>query len=101
MYNYDFNDEFVLYEFNDYLVSVKDKELYLNILITNKNLLLFYDNSKDFIVQKSQGVFVNPNYDLILKLNLNNINHKVVDENSIINDNIIIYNFDIKKYFGD
>jgi len=97
LYNYNFKSEPVNFEYNDYLVKIGDKEVILNILVTNKNILLFYNQERDFAVLKSKGVFVTPTYELVMSIDLNELRYVVEDDNTIINDNIIIFKLNLKE----
>ena len=97
MYNYDFKDEFVVYEYNNCFSVVNNKEMFVNIIITSKNLLIFYDNNSNFIEKKAMGVFISPEYELIASLSLNELKYDCKDNNTSINNNIILYNFNIKN----
>ena len=62
MYNYDFKNESIRLEKHNVFVEINSKELFVSILVTDKNLLLFYNTESDFVTQKSRGVFVTPSY---------------------------------------
>jgi len=98
MYNYDFKNEIIKCELIDNLVEINNKELKVNVILTENSLLLFYNIANDFIKMKTQGVFVTPSYELLLKLKIKDFNYEVIDNNTYINnEEIIIYNFDINK----
>lgn len=98
MYNYDLKNEIIKCELIDNLVEINNKELKVNVILTENSLLLFYNTANDFIKMKTQGIFVTPNYELLLKLQINDFNYEVIDNNTYINnEEIIIYNFDINK----
>lgn len=96
MYNYDFKNELVVFEYNDCLVENNDKVNVLNVLVTNKNILFFYNQENDFVTLKSRGIFVTPTYELVMRVNLKTLKYVVEDNNTIINSNIIIFNFNLK-----
>lgn len=98
MYNYDFKKEKVIYEKHNVFAEINNKELFVNIVVTDKNLLLFYNTESDFVTMKSRGIFVTPSYELLFKLDLENISYEVGDHNTYINnDEIILYDFVLKK----
>lgn len=99
MYNYNFESEKILLEMVDNLVTINDKELRINIIITKDNLMLFR-NIKDGSILNSRGIHELPEYELLLKMKFNDIKFKVDEANTIINFNnneIILYNFDFNK----
>lgn len=98
MYNYDFNNEKVLFEKPNTLVEINDNTYYLNVLITESNILLFRDLNSDFVKQKAMGVFVSSEYELVKSISLNKLNYKCVEENTIINnEEIVLYNIRLDK----
>lgn len=98
MYNYNFGSEKVLKEETN--VTLKCDKTYFtgSLLVTNKNLLIFYDANKDSAL-KGSGVQVMPEYALLAKINLKNIKYEQKDGQVNIN-NIIIYNFDLKNFLN-
>ena len=97
MYNYDFTNEKVVYENNNVYVSINDKELFLSLLITNNSILLFQDLKKSSPLN-GRELYIMPEYDLLLKISLSNIKYKIDNNDTIINDNIVIYNLNIEEY---
>lgn len=98
MYNYDFKNESIKLEKHNVFAEINSKELFVNILVTDKNLLLFYNTESDFVTQKSRGVFVTSSYELLIKLDLENISYEEEDNNTYINnDEIILYDFVLNK----
>lgn len=94
MYNYDFNKEIIKQEYINKLVSINDKEIFVNIIITDKNLLFFYNYDNDFVTKKAQGILLTTNYELIFQEELNNLNYECDEDNTYINiDEVIIYDF--------
>lgn len=96
MYNYDFYNEKVVYENNNTFVNVNKKELYVSLLITTKNILLFQDLKKSSPLN-GRELYIMPEYDLLLKIDLGNTSYKVSDGDTLIDNNIVIYNFDLDK----
>jgi len=99
MYNYDFENESISLEIVDNLATINDVELKVNILVTKENILLFR-NIKAGSVLSSRGIYEMPEYELIVKLDLNKINYKIIEDNTVIdfgNKEIVLYNFDISK----
>lgn len=93
MYNYDFKSENILCEKHNVFAVIKEKELFVNIIVTNKNLLIFYNLDNDFVMQKTKGVFISANYELLVKYNLNNIKYYCENANTIIDNDVILYEF--------
>ena len=99
MYNYTFkeNDEHVLNEAAD----VNIRNMLVNILLTNKNVLVFYDTERDNPM-KSGEMQIMPQFEVIFKIDLSNMNYKIEDEDTIININnnkiFILYNFNLKNF---
>ena len=86
MYNYTFkeNDEHVLNEAADVNIKFTNRNMLVNILLTNKNVLVFYDTERDSALKTSTAQ-IYPQYEVMLSIDLNNMDYKVVDNNSIIN----------------
>lgn len=98
MYNYDFNNEKVLFEKPNTLVKINENTYYLNVLITESNILLFKDLNRDFVKQKSLGVFVSSEYELVKSISLKDLNYKCVEEDTIINnEEIVLYDVRLDK----
>lgn len=98
MYNYDFTNEKVVFEKVNCVAEINQKEVFVNILITKQNLLLFYNSNIGILKEKAMGVIVGPEYDLLLKLSLNNLKYTCEDDNTYIdNGNVAIYDFDLSK----
>lgn len=100
MYNYEFENEMVSYEVHNIFSEIKGNELFVNILITDKNLLIFYNLDNDIVVSKTKGVATSPVYELLMKFELDNIVYKIEDNNTYIKDNIILYNFVFSEFTG-
>lgn len=100
MYNYDFRDEITKCELLNSLIEIDEKSYYYNLLITNKNILLFDNINKNNTLMAS-AVSLLPNNLLVLKIPIQNIHYKIEDDSTIIffdNKTFIIYNFNIKNY---
>lgn len=67
------------------------------ILLTNKNILIFFDTNKDSAL-KGSGVQVMPEYALLTKIPLKELKYTANNEETLIND-ITIYNFNLKEFF--
>ncbi len=96
MYNYNFDNEKVLYENINCIVSINDKQLNISLLVTDKNILLF-DNIMKNNVLEGRLVSIPAEYELIYKIDLRNTSYKVSDGDTLIDNNIVIYNFDLDK----
>lgn len=99
MYNYNFESEKIILEVVDNLISISDATIRMNILITDDNLLLF-KNIKANTIFSGRGIYEMPEYELLVKIKLDDINYKIDEENTIIKlgeKEIILYNFDLSK----
>ena len=101
MYHYEFqkNDEKMVYENPEGLVEIGDKSYDLSVVVTNKNLL-FFNNANKFNALISRGVQIGAEYYLELTIPLKNLNYSIEDGNTFLNYqsvDIIIYNFELNK----
>jgi len=99
MYIYDFDNEEVIIESVDNLITIKDKEIKSNILLTEKNLLIF-KNIKNDSALAGRELYEMPEYELIIKIDLNKIKYSVEENNTYIkigNEEIILYDFDLNR----
>ena len=99
MYNYDFKNKKIVLELVNVLVSIDDKDLILNIIITNHDLLLF-KNIKLNTVISGRGIYEMPEYELVFNAKLNDIKFKIDDLNTLIkygDKEVILFNFDLNK----
>lgn len=102
MYNYDFlkDKEHAINEKEQVLVSFGNKKLLVNIMLTDKNLLFFYDTEKDSPLKCSRMSVV-PHYEVLLKLSLDNLDYHIMDNFTEINfkgDVLLIYNFNLDDF---
>lgn len=102
MYNYTFkeNDEHVLNEAADVNIKFTNRNMLVNILLTNKNILVFYDTERDNAM-KAGGMQVMPQFEILFKIDLGNMDYKIEDEDTIINidGNVVnLYNFNLKDF---
>ena len=102
MYNYAFkeNDEHVLNEAADVNIKFTNRNMLVNILLTNKNILVFYDTERDNAM-KAGGMQVIPQFEILFKIDLGNMDYNIEDEDTIINiDNNVVnlYNFNLKDF---
>ena len=100
MYRYEFIDENVVYEIKDCFVEINKIEFFMNILITNKNILMFQNINKNNVLLSS-GIRLPEENELLLSLDFNKINYEVINNNTNIlldEKQIIIYNFDLNNY---
>lgn len=102
MYNYTFkeNDEHVLNEAADVNIKFTNRNMLVNILLTNKNVLVFYDTERDNAM-KAGGMQVVPQFEVLFKIDLGNMDYNIVDEDTIINidnNNVTLYNFNLKDF---
>ena len=99
MYLYDFENEKFMLEIVDNLVSINDREYTLNIVLSELNLLLFKNIKKDSVLA-AREIHEMPEYELIVKINLNELKYDIDDNNTVINysgNEIILYNFNLKE----
>lgn len=99
MYRYNFECEKIILEIVDNLVSINELEFKMNIIITEDNLLLF-KNVKEESILKAKGINELPDYELIVKIKLEDIDYEIDGNHTIIklgNDEIILYDFDLNK----
>lgn len=101
MYNYDFikKEEKVLFEKTNCYVEIDDYSYNLNVLVTNKNILLFYNSLKNSAL-KASGIEEVPQYYLELAIPLNNLEYSIEDGNTFIefnNSDILLNDVDISK----
>ncbi len=97
MYNYDFQNEKVIYENINSFVEIFGKMVNCSILVTDKNILLFEDSEKDRAL-KGRGIQLPSNYVVFMKIDLKGINYRVDNEDTIINlGDVILYNINLDK----
>lgn len=102
MYNYDFSKEKVIFEKLNTLVEISGRSYCYNILITNKNILLFVNVNKNNSLI-SRGVQLPSENELVKTIPLDKLKYKCIEEDTIINvsnDEIIIYNINIDKFLS-
>lgn len=96
MYIYPFkeNEEIVFNEREDVLVSIKKKKLKVNILLSNKNILVFYNS--DFNLDSKH---ITSNYKLIYKIDLSNMEYVVKMGNTYFKKiDVVFYEFDMEDF---
>lgn len=97
-YDYDFskNNEHVVEELNNILVSFDDTTYECNIIKTDKKILFFVDDSKN--VLKNSSITLLAKNKLIHAIDLQELDYKLHDNNTIINfqgHEIIIYDYQL------
>lgn len=102
MYNYTFkeNNEHVLNEAADVNIKFEKRNMLVNILLTNKNVLVFYDTERDNAL-KTRGMQVMPEFEVLFKVDLSNMDYTINDEDTILHMNsgsVTMYNFNIKDF---
>ncbi len=97
MYNYDFDNEKVTYEKVNCVAEINQREIFTNILVTDRNLLLFYNPNRGTLNERTMGVILSPEYELLRKINLEDIKYSCEDNNTYIDNDIVIYDFDLSK----
>lgn len=96
MYIYPFkeNDEIIFNEREEVLIRLENKKLKVNILLSNKNILVFYNT--DFNLDNKH---ITSNYKLIYKIDLSNMEYEIKNKNSYFrNIDVIFYDFDIEDF---
>ena len=96
MYNYDFNGDNIKEEYLDKTVEINGKVHVLNVVLTSKKLM-FFKNVVDTLIEKSLGVCVTPEYELLFEMNLCDIKCTCEDNDTHIAhaDNMITI-YDLK-----
>lgn len=102
MYNYPFrdNEEYAISEGASVNCKAGNKNIIVNVLLTNKNILIFYDSDKNNPI-KSSGIQTMPEYEVLFKVPLDNMNYKVSEEDTLLNidgSDVTLYNFNIKDF---
>ncbi len=100
MYNYPFRDnkEYAISEKSSVNCMFDNKSILVNILLTNKNILIFNDSDNPIKESKIKNL---SEYKVLFKVPLDNMNYKVNDKDTLlnINDSIVtLYNFNIKDF---
>lgn len=102
MYNYDFKEthESILKEARDVNVKVDKEYFQTTFVLTEKNLLVFYDINKGNPIWGS-GTQPLPEFYLLFSIPTNNINYKIMKNNLyiLLNNQIInCYNFNLENF---
>lgn len=102
MYNYDFKEthESIFKEARDVNVKIGNEYLQTIFVLTEKNLLVFYDINKGNPIWGS-GTQPLPDFYLLFSIPTNNINYKIMKNNLyiLLNNQIInCYNFNLENF---
>lgn len=102
MYNYDFtnNKEKIKDEITNVEICFNNAYYLTNIVITNKNLLIFYDMNRDNVL-KARGVQVLPDMNAIIRIPKKELKTRYDDINSYIkyqNSEVILYGINLEDY---
>ena len=105
MYNYDFenNKEKIKEEIINIEVCFNNCYYLTNIVITNKNLLVFYDMNRDNVL-KSQGVQVLPDLNAFISIPIKKLEIRYDNINSYIkyqNKEVTLYGVNIEDYIDN
>lgn len=97
MYIYDFlkDNEHAINEREQVLISKFNEELFVNIILTNKKLLLF---SK---CESSSSKILVPMYKVLFSFNLDNLDYHIEGNSTVIssNDSVIqLHNFNLDEF---
>lgn len=71
MYNYDFdkNEELIKDEYQDVAIDIEEERQMVNIIITDKNILIFYDITRTSPLRTR--IYEIPQYELVLHISFN------------------------------
>lgn len=102
MYNYNFkeNNELLIKEEKNVNVKIKKNYYMTNFVLTEKHLLIFYDSNHNNALS-SRLVQIMPQFELLLKIELNNIKYETNEDNFILivnDERINCYDFDVCKF---
>ena len=100
MYDYDFTNEKVIKEAMTVNVKYNSKYYLANILLTPNNILFFIDSNNDNFL-KGSGVQVLPEFVLLTKYPINKLKYEEKENEIILNNEITIYNFELKDFLKD
>ena len=100
MYNYPFrdNEEYVLSEEAEVNCQVHESNMLVNILLTNKNILIFKEKNNTL---KSGEIHTMLEFEVCFKVPLNNMDYTINKEDTILNidnDVVTLYNLNIKDF---
>ena len=99
MYDYNFEKEKVIKEETNLNLKFNKNYFLGSVLLTDKNILIFFDTNKDSAL-KGSGVQVMPEYALLTKIPLKELKYTANNEETLINDNLTIYNFNLKRFIN-
>ena len=99
MYDYNFENEKVIKEETNLNLKFNKNYFLGSVLLTDKNILIFFDTNKDSAL-KGSGVQVMPEYALLTKIPLKELKYTANNEETLINDNLTIYNFNLKRFIN-
>lgn len=102
MYNYNFktNNETIIKEATNINIKFNNSYYLTNFILTEKNLLVFYDVNKGNPIWGS-GTQPLPDFYLLFSIPTNNINYKIMKNNLyiLLNNQIInCYNFNLENF---
>ena len=102
MYNYDFKKthESILKEARDVNVKVDKKYFQTTFVLTEKNLLVFYDINRGNPIWGA-GTYTPPSLDLLFSVPRNKVVYEVIDNNLYLivdNEKINCYDFNLEGF---
>lgn len=97
MYDYNFEKEKVIKEKTNLNLKFNKKYFLGSVLLASKNILIFFDANKDSAL-KGSGVQVMPEYALLAKIPLKELKYTATNKETLINDKLTIYNFNLKEF---
>ena len=102
MYNYDFNlnEEIIINEEKNINIKLNQNYYLTNFILTNKNLLIFYDINRGSMLWGS-GTHLLPEFELLLNIPIEKLKYNIYSGNLIITLNSIeinCYDFDIDNF---
>ena len=102
MYNYDFKKthESILKEARDVNVKVDKEYFQTTFVLTEKNLLVFYDINRGNPIW-GVGTYIPPSLDLLFSVPRNNVVYEIIDNNLYLivnNQKNNCYDFDLEEF---
>ena len=102
MYNYDFKEthESIFKEARDVNVKIGNEYLQTIFVLTEKNLLVFYDINRGNPILGA-GTYTPPDLDLLFSVPRSNVVYEIIDNNLYLivdNQKINCYDFDLEEF---
>ena len=100
MYNYDFDNEKIIKEFTNTKIDINGDRKVLDIILTDKNILIFRESTQDNVLKAAIFIHQIPKYDLLYSFtkNVKMTNAPTMDDTTIHGeDEITLYNINLKE----